>query len=133
MNPKQLTLLKQTSLSEDILNSDGKEKILHTVVKNSPFTLTFGSSLDLHKHEVEAQLVYDAGDEKIVDFVKQKPFLYKSNLNTQGNKLTLEIRIKVLTSQLEYMLFRVVVQALDSVTKSVVAIGSSDAVLFSSN
>jgi len=128
----KLILLKQTSLCEDqeIKNKSGK--IVHVVVKNSPFTLTFGfnegnfnskadglhsSFWDLHKYNLDVKLLYDANLEKEVDFVKDRPFAHKVSLNQSGTKLTVEVRIKVLTSQLEDMLFRVGIFATDSTSK----------------
>jgi len=120
-------LFKQTSLCEDTVETKGEHKQAHVVVKNSPFCLTFGFHqqqphhppypLDLHKYTLDVKLVYDEpgedGTEKEVDFVKSKPLVIKQTISQSGNKLTLEARIKVLTSQLEDSLFKIVMRLLD--------------------
>jgi len=52
-----------------------------------------------------------------VDFVKLKPLECKTRPNDEGDQLTVEIRIKVLTSQLEDMFFRVVIKLVDPRTR----------------
>eukprot|EP01114_Cavostelium_apophysatum_P005010 TRINITY_DN1553_c0_g1_i1.p1 TRINITY_DN1553_c0_g1~~TRINITY_DN1553_c0_g1_i1.p1 ORF type:complete len:354 (+),score=87.13 TRINITY_DN1553_c0_g1_i1:360-1421(+) len=120
-NSVGLILLKQTSLCEDISTKHGTPKTIHTVVKNSPFTLTFGflgnqptnssiltsTTLNLHSCHLDVKLLYDGDLEKEVDFVKAIPLQHKITLNQMGTKLTLEARIKVLTSHMENSLFRV--------------------------
>lgn len=49
--------------------------------------------------------------------MKLKPLECKTRPNDEGDQLTVEIRIKVLTSQLEDMFFRVVVKLVDPRTK----------------
>jgi hypothetical protein len=99
---------------------------VHVVVKNSPFTLTFGSpdgestGIDLHKCVVDVKLLYDLEGDKEVDFVKDKPVLYKTSINQNGAKLTVEARIKVLTSQLEDSLFKIGVSLFDPTSQLVV-------------
>jgi len=126
--PIELVLLKQTSLTEDSIAKNGTPRILHVVVKNSPFSITFGFpttstatstsiSTDLHDYNVEAKLLYDSDIEKEVDFVKAKPLLAKITLNQTGSKMTVEGRIKVLTSQLENSLFRMGIFVYDRQTK----------------
>jgi len=136
----QLILLKQTSLCEDTLQANGKPKVVHIVVKNSPFCVTFGfaslitaqyhQTLDLHNYHCEVKLLYDddSMNNKEVDFVKSKPLQVKSTLNQSGNKLTLEARIKVLTSQLEDMLFKVGVSVCDPQTKQEILVAYSEAI-----
>ena len=112
----RINLLKQTSLCEEVYTKNGSQRPLHIVVKNSPFSLNFGvtssnqEEIDLHKFSLEVALVYEDA-EKEVDFIKTKPIQVKSTINPGGNKLTLEVRIKVLTSQLEDSLFKVAVKA----------------------
>lgn len=133
-----ISLLKQTSLCEELVGKNGNQKIIHTVVKNSPFCVTFGFSsssnsgyneaLDLHKYTIDISLYYDADCEKEVDFIKSKPVIVKSSINPNGTKLTSEVRIKVLTSQLEDMLFRVGLKATDPSTKKVLFTCHSEAI-----
>jgi len=124
--PVQLALLKQSSLTEDSIAKNGSSRVIHVVVKNSPFSITYGFpttsasssvSTDLHDYNVEAKLLYDSDLEKEVDFVKAKPLLAKITLNQNGSKMTVEGRIKVLTSQLENSLFRMGIFVYDRQTK----------------
>jgi len=62
------------------------------------------------------KLLYDFDGDKEVDFVKDKPMQFKSTINQNGAKITLEVRIKVLTSQLEDSLFKIGVGILDAVS-----------------
>jgi len=138
-----LLLLKQTSLAEDTVTKNGVQKNVHVVVKNSPFCVTFGFNpssssssssalpdgvVNLHKYNLEVKLLYDSDAAKEVDFVKDKPFQNKSTINQSGNKITLEVRIKVLTSQLEDMLFRVAVFVYDSESNDLIFTVHSDPV-----
>ena len=110
-----LNLIKQTSLGTFELNNQRK----HFVVKNSPFQLIFSYEDPtfyklLTSCDFDCSLLYDSeeGDFKEVDFVKEKPVVAKTNL--QGdNKIVVEAKIKVLTSQLEDMLFRVLVKVVE--------------------
>lgn len=136
-----LCLTKQTSLCEDtVTTKHGLEKNAHVVVKNSPFCVTFGFSaptnnpsslfknvvLDFHKYTVDVKLLYDADLEKEVDFLSEKPFQYKPTINQSGTKLTLEVRIKVLTSQLEHMLFKVGLKLFDPHSNQLMFEATSD-------
>jgi len=73
-------------------------------------------------------LYYDSEPLKEVDFVKLKPFQFKPTINQNGSKITLEVRIKVLTSQLEDMLFRVGVVVNDSTNSKVLTSAMSEPV-----
>lgn len=116
-----LVMLRQNSLSVEQVYKNGISKRVHVVVKNHPFLLQVGLSgpsyqgqrLDFHRFPVEARLVYDCDQFKEVAFVKMKPIEFKSNVNDRGDQVTVEIRPKVLTSQLEDMLFRVKIVVLD--------------------
>lgn len=86
------------------------------VVKNTPFTITLqlmDPSLKFTQVTADVQLVYDCPTLKEVDFVKLKPMDFKLKPNEEGDQLIAEIRIKVLTSQLEDMFFRVRMALLD--------------------
>jgi hypothetical protein len=131
MSSTRLWLLKQTSLCEDADIKSKTGKSVHIVVKNSPFSLTFSpqnENVDLRKYNLDVKLLYDAYAEKEVDFVKEKPIGYKVSLNQAGNKLTVEVRIKVLTSQLEDMLFKVGVYGTDPTTSKQYFLGASEAI-----
>lgn len=120
---------------------NGLEKNAHVVVKNSPFCVTFGFvvpsgtsahmvkvPLDFHKYTLDIKLLYDSDVEKEVDFLSEKPFLFKPTINQSGSKLTLEVRIKVLTSQLEHMLFKVGLKLFDPQNKQMLFEATSDAI-----
>jgi len=125
-------LLKQTSLCETVVSRNGTSKNVHVVVKNSPFTLAFGhpdegsAGIDLHKCVLDVKLHYDLEGNKEVDFVKDKPMLHKTSINQNGTKLTVEARIKVLTSQLEDSLFKIGVSIFDSNTQLLIQQVTSD-------
>jgi len=80
-------------------------------VKNQPFVVHLGissnSSLSFEKLTVEPRLLYDCDNLKEVDFVKLKPLEYKNFPGETMEQLNVELKLKVLTSQLEDMLFRV--------------------------
>jgi len=110
-NP-QIAILKYKSHSEETLSKNGVQKIIHVVVKNSPFLLKLGfvganSAFDLNQVTFEATLFYDCDESKEVDYVKVKPFEFKAQANEEGGEVDVEIRIKVLTSQHEDMLFKI--------------------------
>jgi len=69
---------------------------------------------------LEAKLLYDFDkpeDSKMeVSYVKHQPLEYKVNISESGLKAIVEIKIKVLTSQHEDMLFRIRFSAVDPVT-----------------
>jgi hypothetical protein len=139
----QLALLKQTSLTEETITTNGKTRPCHVVVKNSPFCVIFGFisangapivtnqtqpfSHDLHNFQLDVKLLYDADGQKEVDFVKNTPLQTKTTLNQNGSKLTLEVRIKVLTSHMENSLFRIQVTAIDDSKQSAFS-ATSDAI-----
>jgi hypothetical protein len=129
----QLVLLKQTSLCEEFVPSKNGHKTLHTVVKNSPFTVSFGfesnaKPMDLNKYNLDVSLHYDSENNKEVDYLKNKPIVVKPTVNPTGTKLSVEVRIKVLTSQLEDSLFVVIVRVSDPFSNEIVAKCLSDSI-----
>jgi len=119
-----LAILEQTSLAEEKFFRNGVQKNVHIVVKNLPFYIRIGFSEDIKSYKmdfnlitIEAQLMYDCDGDRCVDFVKNKPIEYKGTINDRGDKMTLEIRIKILSSHLEDMFFNLRLRAYDSVTK----------------
>jgi len=133
--PPRLVILKQNCLADEKYMRNGITQTAKVVVKNSPFIIQLGlagpgfyskeaanviySQVDLHQFIYDAKLFYDTDedDKKEVDFVKLKPLEFKAQVNENGTQITMEVRIKVLTSQLEDMFFRVKVRALDPRTK----------------
>jgi hypothetical protein len=67
--------------------------------------------LDLTRANLSTKLLYDFdrdGDPKVeVAYVKNEPLECKVNIMEQGTKAIVDVKIKVLTSQHEDMLFRV--------------------------
>jgi len=119
----QLYLVNQTSLLDEKYSKNGIQKNLHVVVKNTPFTfnLSLGGiseQVNFHRFQLEAILLYDFDEPKEVDFVRLKPLEYRSQANDSGDTCSVEMRIKVLSSQLEDMFFRIRFTAYDSVTRS---------------
>lgn len=100
-----VTILKQTSPFEERVTRNGIQRDIHVVIKNSPFVVQMGVSrnceIDLNHIAFEASLLYDTDGEKGVDFVKLKPIEYKCIPNEAGDQVSVELRIKVLTSQHE--------------------------------
>lgn len=114
-----LVLLNQGSLAQENVSQNGVHKHVHVVVKNTPFNIHLrmeeNGTFNFNNVTVEAQLMYDCEDEKFVDFVRKQPMEYKAQIN--NDQLVMETRIKVLTSQLEDMLFKMRLRCVDSKTK----------------
>lgn len=116
---EKIAITEQTCLLEEKFSKNGVQKNVHVVVKNNPFVLTIAlldKQLNFNEMSADIQLVYDCASLKEVDFVKLKPMDFKAKANEEGDQLGIEIRIKVLTSQLEDMFFRVKVTLVDSRT-----------------
>ncbi len=102
----QLNIVKQNSLLEEICSKNGKTEKVHNVVKNMPFTIIVGSrGVDLTKGNLEARLIYNSADRKEVPFLAKSPLEYFTHFNASGDEVTIEFRIKVLSSQLENSTF----------------------------
>jgi len=74
----------------------------------------------LKTYKLSAKLIYDEEDtqeQKEVVVVKSPPLEFRAHLDNSGTRGSMELRIKVLTSQHEDMLFRVVITAVDSIGK----------------
>jgi hypothetical protein len=113
---EKLVIIEQTCLLEEKFSKNGVQKNVHVVVKNNPFMVTLAlmdKHINFHRVSVDVQLVYDCSSLKEVDFVKLKPMDFKTKPNDEGDQLSVEIRIKVLTSQLEDMFFRVKITLVD--------------------
>jgi len=115
-----LSILNQGNVSSEHFSKNGVTKQVHVVVKNLVFVIDVSSSIDLTKCNLEAKLLYDYDkdeeDKMEVSYVKNEPLEYKVSLTDGGFKASVELRIKVLTSQHEDMLFRVRLSALDPLT-----------------
>lgn len=115
----QLVIISQGDVSSEHFSKNGVTKQVHVVVKNLVFNMEVSSSMDLTKCNLEARLLYDFDREEDaknaleVSYVKNEPLEYKVSLTDGGYKAAVELRIKVLTSQHEDMLFRVKLSAVD--------------------
>jgi hypothetical protein len=115
-------------LAIEHIYKNGIQKRVHVVVKNHPFGVQVGLAtnmwegqhIDFNLFQIEARLVYDTDTLKEVSFVKMKPLDFKCTVNSLADQVNVEVRPKVLTSQLEDMLFRVKIVAVDYQTKQVV-------------
>lgn len=120
-NSSLVTILKQTSPFEERVTRNGIQRDIHVVIKNSPFVVQMGVArnceIDLNHIAFDCSLLYDTEGEKGVDFVKLKPIEYKCVPNEGGDQVSVELRIKVLTSQHEDMFFKVKIQGQDPVSK----------------
>jgi hypothetical protein len=109
-NSNLITILKQTSPFEERVTRNGIQRDIHVVIKNSPFVVQIGVArnceIDLNRIAFECSLLYDTEGEKGVDFVKLKPIEYKCVPNESGDQVSVELRIKVLTSQHEDILLK---------------------------
>jgi len=124
-NPPVISLVKQTSPTKENVSVKGVTKSVHVVIKNTPFVVQLGLScqgaftqvMDFNHLALDVRLVYDTTAHKEVDYVKTKPLLFKSSVNERADQISLECKIRVLTSQHEDMFFRVKVRALDPRTQ----------------
>jgi len=117
-----LVVLKHKAHSEEKVSKNGLQKTVHIVVKNSPFYLTLGlspgsSKIDLNQVAFEPTLMYDCDGNKEVDYVRVRPYEFKAVPNENGTQVEVELRIKVLTSQHEDMLFKVKIQGQNPISK----------------
>lgn len=123
LNQPQLVILSHKTHADEVVSRNGLQKNIHVVVKNSPFSFTLGVTnasscrVDLNQIAFEGHLVYDCEGEKEVDFVKVKPVEFKFVPSETGDRLECEVRIKVLTSQHEDMLFKVKIQGYHPLTR----------------
>jgi hypothetical protein len=109
----QLVILSHKTHADELVSRNGLQRSIHVVVKNSPFSFTLGvtnsnmQKADLNQIAFQGHLLYDCEGDKEVDFVKVKPVDFKFTPTDNGERLECEVRIKVLTSQHEDMLFKV--------------------------
>jgi len=117
-----MNVVKQDNVgSEHIAKQSGLSKNVHVVVKNLGFHVEIQSNISLNECHLDAKLLYDfdtVTDNKMeVSYIKNEPMEYKVHLLDSGEKADIEVKIKVLTSQHEDMLFRVRFVAIDPITK----------------
>jgi len=120
----KLVITKQTALAEERYSKNGIQKAVYVVVKNTGFFIELALTglmldnrvLDFNQLTVAATLLYDCDTLKEVDYIKVKPLEYTTTINGPLS-LTVEGKIKVLTSQHEDMFFRVQLRVVDQLTK----------------
>lgn len=99
------------TLSQETCRNNGKELITHfVVVKNTPFLINItskDSSVNFRKTKINASLIYDCEPRREVSLIRSSPLEYVTHLSSNGELITIEARIHVLTSQNENSLFRV--------------------------
>lgn len=108
-----LRVIRQTSLSTEKFNQDGKLHTVAVLLKDKPFLVEIGRSagnVDLKTAVLEANLYFDS-PEKEVDWIKVKPFDYTAKCASDGASATFECYIHILSSQNENALFRVHIKA----------------------
>lgn len=99
------------TLSQETTRNNGKDLITHfVVVKNTPFLINISakdSSINFRKTKITATLIYDCEPRREVSLLRSSPLEYVTHLSSNGELITIEARIHVLTSQNENSLFRV--------------------------
>jgi hypothetical protein len=124
----QLVINQQESLAKLLLTTkNGVPRDVHVVVKNTPFNVMLGIAnnyprnsperIDLSRSTINVDVHYDSDDPregKQVNLLTSKPCEYKVHLSDKRfDEATLEVRMKVLTSQHEDMLFRLHISVSD--------------------
>eukprot|EP01092_Planopodium_desertum_P012854 TRINITY_DN6095_c0_g1_i1.p1 TRINITY_DN6095_c0_g1~~TRINITY_DN6095_c0_g1_i1.p1 ORF type:complete len:317 (-),score=17.24 TRINITY_DN6095_c0_g1_i1:212-1162(-) len=113
----ELTLLYQEAPATEKFAKNGTTKNVNLVVKKVPFTIIIGSkgsTVDFNVSHIAAMLIYDHPDRKEVDFVKTAPIEYETDIAKDGKKVTILMKILVLSSQLEGSFFLLKFHAKDS-------------------
>jgi len=127
-NNTRLVILNQGAIAQEKVSKDGITSNVHIVVKNTPFQISVGlvgnmmgsKIIDFNLLTVEATLLFDcAGEEKIVPFMKTKPIEYRGRVNDRADTMNMDIRIQVLTSHHEGMLFKIKFTCMDPRTQEV--------------
>lgn len=119
----KLEITHQSSIHrETISKNSGGQKNVYVVIKNVSFAVELSSNLDLSTCNLDAKLLYDfdkdAEGPLEVSYVKHEPIEYKININYNNpTKASVDMKIKVLTSQHEDMLFRLRFSGIDPETQ----------------
>jgi len=122
--PPKLAVINHDSPAEEKFTRNGIVRTAHVVVKNTPFNVQLqmqnnmfhGQLVDFHCFTMDVVLVYDTDPgvrEKEVDYVKIKPVQFKCTINDRADQATVELKVKVLTSQHEDLYFRAKIVTLD--------------------
>ena len=92
---------------EQRLLFDGSVKSIGVVVKQTTFSMAITSKcISLENTEIECNLVYDNDELTEVSYINQRPLTFNSFLNS-NKTMNVEVKILVLSSQHEDMLFRI--------------------------
>lgn len=111
---QSLSIIRQTSLLEETILKNDVTKVIHNVVKNSPFTITIAAAqpFDFANAQITAKLLYDTDDvDKEVPYLERRPLEYFSR--PRENELVMEFRIHVLSSYHEGSLFKIRIDIFD--------------------
>jgi hypothetical protein len=108
---------------------NGITKDCHNVVKNSPFTIHLTSSdrkFDFSNSNFECVLLYDSAEHKPIPFLQKLPLEFCVHRSpTSNTEITLEFRLKVLSSQFENSLFLIKITATNKETQQTASIMSA--------
>eukprot|EP00005_Dracoamoeba_jomungandri_P003807 CAMPEP_0174260914 /NCGR_PEP_ID=MMETSP0439-20130205/10994_1 /TAXON_ID=0 /ORGANISM="Stereomyxa ramosa, Strain Chinc5" /LENGTH=376 /DNA_ID=CAMNT_0015345293 /DNA_START=89 /DNA_END=1219 /DNA_ORIENTATION=- len=126
--PARLEIIEHQSLRMESSVIDGTTKNVHMVVKNAPFVVqvaiigtTFNSRVvDFNRLSLDAQLVFDSPENKTVPSIRGKPVEYKGSVSTGGARMKMEFKIKVLSSHMENMFFRLKLTAVVQETGEII-------------
>jgi len=120
-----LKVVSHQCLQEQTQNVNGVNKHVRVVVKGQPSRVQIQlvgaePGFSFRNVALEAILLYDGPAAKPVDWIKVKPLEYSGQIEERNPLLyTLELMIKVLSSQHEDSLFKVKIQALNAQTRQV--------------
>jgi hypothetical protein len=111
----ELIVAQLSSLDQEEVHRNAEKKVVHSVIKNIPFSIVLGLrgtfdpyAVDFHKFTLNSTLLYDThGEERIVDWVKSSPIDCVVQVNETGERATAEVRLQSLSSQHEDMAFRI--------------------------
>jgi hypothetical protein len=107
-----LRILRHESLATEKVSQNGLLYDAHVVVKYLPFKIVLGFSEDMSQRSLlsntlgntnvnfksfrlDAKLVYDNPELTEVPFVRVKPIEYTTEVNDQGTKIDVDIKLKV--------------------------------------
>eukprot|EP01121_Diplochlamys_sp_Union-15-3_P011737 TRINITY_DN3430_c0_g1_i2.p1 TRINITY_DN3430_c0_g1~~TRINITY_DN3430_c0_g1_i2.p1 ORF type:complete len:323 (+),score=33.58 TRINITY_DN3430_c0_g1_i2:71-1039(+) len=103
-----LYIAKLFSPHEEVVSKNGQKKTIHYVVKNTPFTLQLlysDKSFTFSETSFEVSLLFDDDEEREVGAVRPDPMEYLTHILPDKKEVIIEVRIKVLSTQLENSLF----------------------------
>jgi len=120
-----LVILEQTPPpTMEPCTSSNQERAVHVIVKNIPFNMRLGlqythpngPALNLNHLMFDGKLLYDTPENKEVDYVSVRPVEIRRFVKQESDEISLQLRIKVLSSHHENLCFVVKVLALNPIT-----------------